>query len=125
MKWSQIVGAQIGAANWTNLQGKIQAIALEYYVEAFRDCIKFHLLSIFAHDSGEQQKYYISHYIRKPRKIPIRNFADRLEKINSYIPILPGVIDSPQGANAKRVMALDEPELSQLLLLLVPQAQQD
>ena len=88
VKWSRIVGAQIGAANWTNLQGKVQEIAREYSVESFRDCVKLHLLSVFAHDAGEQQKYYVSHYIRKPRKIPIRNFEDRLENLNSNIPIL-------------------------------------
>jgi hypothetical protein len=79
----------------------------------------------FSHDAAEQQKYYISHYIRKPRKIPIRNIAERIEKLNSYIPLLPGLIDSPQGVNMKGAEALDEPELAQLLLRLVPQAQQD
>ena len=83
MKWSQIVGAQIGSPNWTNLQGKVQEIAREYSVESFMDCVKFHLLSVFAHNAGEQQKYYISHHIKKPRKIPIRNFADWLERLNS------------------------------------------
>ena len=77
-------------------------------------------MSVFAHDAGEQQKYYISHYIRKPWKIPIKNFADQLEKLNSYIPILPGVIDCPQGANMKQAEGLDEPELSQLLNDLYP-----
>ena len=119
------MGAQIGATGWTNLQGQVQAIAREYSVESFRDCVKFHLLSVFAQDAGEQQKHYISHQFRKPRKISIRNFADQLEKLNSYIPILPGVIDSPQGANMKRAVALDEAELAQLLLRLVHQAQQD
>ena len=44
--------------------------------------------------------------------------------LNSYIPLLPGLIDSPQGANMKKAEALDEPELTQLLLWLVPQYQQ-
>ena len=57
--------------------------------------------------------------------IPIRNFADRIEKLNSYIPLLPGLINSPQGANMKRAEALKEPKLAQLLLQLVPQAQHD
>ena len=48
-----------------------------------------------------------------------------MERLNSYIPILPEVIDSPQGTNAKRVTALDEPKLAQLLLRLVPKAQKD
>ena len=57
VKWCQIVDAQVGAANWTDLQGNVQEIARENYVESFRDCIKFHLLSVFSHDSREQQKY--------------------------------------------------------------------
>ena len=120
MKWSQIMGAHIGAENWTYLQGNIQEIACKYSVESFRDCVK-----VFAHGAREQQKYYTSHLTGNPRKIPIRSFADQLEKLNSYIPILPGVIDSPQGADKKRAVALDEAELAQFLLRLVPQAQQD
>ena len=45
--------------------------------------------------------------------------------LNSYIPYLPGLFDSPHGANMKRATALDETELAQLLLRLVPQNQQD
>ena len=116
MKWSQLVESQIEAAPWTYLQGNVQNNAREHSVQSFIDCVVFHLLSVFLHDAAEQQKYYISHYIRKLRRIPIRNFADRIENPNSYIPLLPGLIDSPQGANIKRVEALDEPELAQLLL---------
>ena len=71
---------------------------------------------VFSNDAAKRQKYYISHYIKKPWKIPIRNFGDVIEKLNSYIPLLPGLIDSPLGANMKRAVALDEPELAQLLL---------
>ena len=48
-----------------------------------------------------------------------------IEMLNSYIPYLPGLTGSPQGKNMKRTTALDEPELAQLLLILVPQNQQD
>jgi hypothetical protein len=76
-------------------------------------------------DAAEHQKYYISHSLKKPRKIPWRFFCDRIEQLNSYIPYLPGLIDSPQGTNMKIATALDEPELAQLLLRLAPQSQQD
>jgi hypothetical protein len=87
--------------------------------------VTFHLLSVFSNNAAEQQKYYISHYIKKPQRIPIRNFADRIKKLNSYIPLLPGLINSPLGTHMKRAVALDEPELAQLLPGLVPQAHQD
>ena len=70
-------------------------------------------------------KSTINHYLKKPRKIPLRNFSDRIEMLNSYILYLPGLIDSLQGAYMMRATALDEPELAQLLLRLVPQNQQD
>ena len=94
---------------WTDLKGNVQNFAHEHLVDSFRECVKFHLLSVFAHDVSENQKYYISHYLKNPRKIPLRNLSDRIEMLNSYIPYLPGLIDSPQGANMKKDTALDEP----------------
>ena len=82
-------------------------------------------MSVFTYDVEEHQKYYISHHLKKSRKVLLRNFCDRIEQLNSYIPYLPGLVDSPQGANMKRAEALTEPELAQLLLRLVPQHQQD
>ena len=93
---------------------------------AFNDCVTFHLLSVFPNGTAERQKYYINHQLKKPRKIPIRNFANRIEQLNSYIAYLPGLMDSPHRTeNMRRVEALDEPEIAQLLLRLVPQAHQD
>jgi hypothetical protein len=89
VKWSQIVETQVVATPWTDLKGNLQNPARKHSVESFRDCVKFHLLSVFSHNAAEQQKYYIIHNIRKTRKIPIRNFADRIEKLNSYILLLP------------------------------------
>ena len=68
VKWSQIVETQVGATPWTDLKGNVQNLAREHSVESFRDCVKFHLLSFFSHNAAEQQKYYISHNIRKPRR---------------------------------------------------------
>ena len=95
VNWSRIVDAQIGAAPWTDLQGNMQDIAHEHYVQSFKQCVTFHLLSVFSNNAEERQKYYISHNIKKPQKIPIRNFADRIEELNSYIPLLLRLINSP------------------------------
>ena len=70
VKWSRIVDTQIGVIPWTDVQGNVQNIAREHSVDSFRECVKFHLLSVFAHDSAKHQQYYISHYLKKPRKIP-------------------------------------------------------
>jgi hypothetical protein len=125
VRWARIVETQIGVMPWTNLQGVVSNVKREFSAESFRYCVKFHLLTVFSTDAAEHQKYYISHSLKKPRKIPWRFFCDRIEQLNSYIPYLPGLIDSPQGANMKIATALDEPELAQLLLRLAPQSQQD
>ena len=75
---------QIGAAPWTDLQGHIHVSSREHSVVAFEDCVCFHLLSIFSNDAVEQQKYYINHLNKKPCKVLIKNFANHIEKLNSY-----------------------------------------
>jgi hypothetical protein len=125
VRWTRIVDTQVGVMPWTDLQGTVCNEEREYYAQSFMDCVKFHVLTVFSHDDAEHQKYYISHYLKKSRKISYRNFCNRIEQLNSYIPYLPGSIDSPQGANMKRATALDEPELAQLILRLAPQYQQD
>ena len=125
VRWTRIVDTQVRVMPWTDLQGTVNNEEREYSAQSFMDCVKFHLLTVFSHDAAEHQKYYISHYLKKSRKIPYRNFCNRIERLNSFIPYLPGLIDSPQGANMKRATALDEPDLAQLLLRLASQSQQD
>ena len=84
VRWSRIVNTQIGVIPWTDLQGNVQNIARKHLVDSFRECVKFHLMYVFAHDAAEHQTYYISHYLKKPRKILLRNFSDRIEQLNSY-----------------------------------------
>ncbi len=114
VRWTRIVDSQIGVMPWTNLKGEVNNVEREYSAESFRDCVKFHLLKVFNHDVAEHQKYYISHCLKKPRKIPWRFFCDRIEQLNSYIPYLPGSINSPQGTNMKIAEALDKPEIAKL-----------
>ena len=59
VKWSRIVDTQIGVIPWTDLQGNVQNIACENSIDFFLDCVKFHLLTDFAYDAAEHQKYYI------------------------------------------------------------------
>jgi hypothetical protein len=125
VKWARIVETQVGVMPWTDLQGEVHQIVHNYSADSFRDCVKFHLLPVFTYDAAEHQKYYISHHLKKSRKVLLKNFCNRIEMLNSYIPYLPGLVDSPQGANMKIAEALTEPELAQQLLRLVPQHQRD
>ena len=96
VKWHKIVSEQTGAAPWTDLNGKSHTTAREKDMTAFEDCVTFHLLTVFSEDSAEQQRYYINMSLKKPGKVTIRDFVERIEQLNSYLGRLPGLIDSPK-----------------------------
>ena len=88
-------------------------------VKSFKDCVNFHLLTVFSQDAAEQQKYYI--YInvdlKKTSKVTSCQFVDCMEQLNSYCGHLPGLKDSSKDiALTKRIKPFDKAELSQLLL---------
>ena len=64
VRWSRIVDTQVGVMPWTDLQCFVHNEEREHSAQAFRDCVKFHLLTVFFHDAAGNQKYYISHYLQ-------------------------------------------------------------
>ena len=100
--------------------------AREKDMTAFEDCVTFHLLTVFSEDSAEQQRYYINMSLKKPGKVTIRDFVERIKQLNSYLGRLPGLIDSPKKTKkTKAVEPFDEPELAQLILKMCPGHWQD
>jgi hypothetical protein len=65
VRWTRIVDSQIGVMPWTDLQGVVNNVERECSAESFRDCVKFHLLTVLASDAADHHKYYISHYLSK------------------------------------------------------------
>ena len=59
-KWSKIVSSQTKAAPWTYLNNRTHKMAREKMMQAFEDCVTFHLLTIFPKDAEEQQRYCIN-----------------------------------------------------------------
>ena len=52
--WDKIVKDQTESASYTDLYGKEKANAARMTNASFKKCIKFHLLSQFTFDAGEQ-----------------------------------------------------------------------
>ena len=127
LKWNKIVEKQIGVTPWTDLNGiSHNDKARQKTVKSFKDCVKFHLLQVFPNDAAEKQKYYINNHLRKPAKVTIRNFAERVETLNSYIANLPGLIDSPKALPCTtKIKPYEEAELAQALLRMCPTKWQD
>ena len=108
VKWARIVDTQVGVMPWKDLQGDVHQAVCSYSADSFRECVNFHLLLVFTYDAAEHQKYYVSHQLKNSRKDLLRNFCDRIKQLHRYIPYLPGLVDSPQGANMKSAEALTE-----------------
>jgi hypothetical protein len=49
----------------------------------------FHLLAVFPNNAAEQEKYYLSNMLKKPQRVGVRQFVQRVEQLNAYIPQLP------------------------------------
>ena len=81
----------------------------------------FHLLQVFKADAGETLKYYITNTLRKPNRVPIRQFLVRVEQLNSYLKILPCLYYSSNATQVtKMVMPLDDADLATHLLRMCP-----
>ena len=66
-----------------NLKGFKQTIVRERLRESFDDCMTFHLLTVFASDAAEQQRFYISNMLKKPARVPVRHFFQCVEQLAS------------------------------------------
>jgi hypothetical protein len=120
-KWTTIVESQVEAINWTDLKGSVHADSRPPSYESFEDCVKFHLLSVFPRDAAEQERYYINVHLKKPTRVLIRHFVDRLVQLNSYLGTLPCVYDSPMAiGKTKKITPFDEVDLAQLILKTCP-----
>jgi hypothetical protein len=124
--WDNILERHIGTAPWTDLKGKKRTIAQTKTKMSFDDCITHHLLTVFTIDSAERQKFYISNFLKKPQRVTVCAFFTRIEQLNSYIKLLPGLYNSPAaGPATKPVEPFDEAELASQLLRMCPESWQN
>ena len=121
--WDKIVQSQVGCAPWTDLQGKEHERARAKTRYSFEDCVTMHLLHRFPNDAAETQRYYISNVLKKPQRVPVRPFFQRVEQLNSYLSRLLCLYDSPSAvATTKSVVPYDDSELAMMLLRMCPES---
>jgi hypothetical protein len=84
---------------YINLQGDSLEGPMGISCELFNNCVMFHLLTVFPINAAEQEKYYISNVLKKPQRINVRQFVQRVEQLNAYIAQMPCFYYSP-NANA-------------------------
>jgi hypothetical protein len=87
--WNKIVREQTEADPFKDLQGMSRKGPRRLSHESFNKCIMFHLLTVFSNNAAEQEKYHLSNVLKKPQRIGIRQFIQRIEQLNAYIAQLP------------------------------------
>jgi hypothetical protein len=97
--WNKIICKQMESGPYLNLQGDALEGPRGMYCKSFKDCVMFHLLTVFPINTAEQEKYYISNVLKKPQRINVRQFVRCVEQLNTYIAQMPCFYYSP-NANA-------------------------
>jgi hypothetical protein len=57
----------------------------------------FHLLTMFPNNAAEQEMYYITNVLKKPKRISVCQFVQHVEQLNSFIAQLPCWFHSPSA----------------------------
>jgi hypothetical protein len=93
--WNKIVWEHLEADPFKDLQGVSKKGPRGLSWESFNNCVMFHLLTVFPNNAAEQEKYYLSNMLKKPQRVGICQFVQRVEQLNAYIPQLPCWYYSP------------------------------
>jgi hypothetical protein len=93
--WNKIVWEQMEADPFKDLQGMSRKGPRGLLHESFDKCVMFHLLTVFPNNAAEQEKYYLSNVLKKPQRVGIHQFVQRIEQLNVYVAQLPCWYYSP------------------------------
>ncbi len=93
--WNKIVKEQTEADPFKNLEGMSRKGPRGLLRESFDICIMFHLLTVFPNSAAEQEKYYLSNVDKKPQRVGIHQFVQRIEQLKTYVAQLPCWYYSP------------------------------
>jgi hypothetical protein len=125
--WNKIVKEQAETDLFKDLQGVSRIGPRGLLQESINDCIMFHLLTVFPNSATEQEKYYLSNMLKKPQRVGVHQFVQRIEQLNAYIAQLPWWYYSP-SYNAGMTPAnvpFTEADLASHVLQMCPHQWQD
>jgi hypothetical protein len=93
--WNKIVWEQTEADPYKDLQGVSKKGPRGLTREPFNKCVMFHFLNVFSNNAAEQEKKYLSNVLKKPQRVGVRQFVQRIEQLNAYVAQLPCWYYSP------------------------------
>ena len=90
-------------------------------LSVFMDCMTFHLQTVFWSDTAETQQFYINNGLKKPNRVPIKQFAQRIQQLNSYLDLLPCLLCSEHATKPTKVVEqFNDVDLASHILRMVP-----
>jgi hypothetical protein len=121
------LGADGEADPYKDLKGMSRKGPRGLSCESFDNCVMFHILTVFPNNAAEQEKYYLSNVLKKPQRVGIRQFVQRIEQLNAYVVQLPCWYYSP-SYNPSMTLAnvpFTEADLVSRILWMCPHQWQD
>jgi hypothetical protein len=124
--WAKIVEAQIDCDPFTDIYGVQHTEKRPRSWNSFMECVQLHLQTVFRCDAAETLRFYISNGLKKPNRVPIRDFVRRVERLNGYLSLLPCLYYSSKAAKSTKVVGpFDDPDMASHILRMVPRNWQD
>ena len=115
--WSKILGEQFDVTPWTHLFGVEHTKVQGKSWQSFMDCFTFHLLTVFWSDVAEIQRFYISNGLKKPNRVSIRQFVQRIQQLNGCLDLLSCLFYSEHVTKLNKVVqAFDDFDLASHIL---------
>ena len=104
-----------------DLQGVEHAEKRAKLWDSFLECMRHHLVTVFNNDATETERYYISNCLKKPNRVPIWQFVQRVQQLNSYLELLPCFHYSPWATKlTKKLGPFDDQDLASHILHMCP-----
>jgi hypothetical protein len=125
--WHKIVGKQTESDPYVNLQGDSLEGPRGMSRKSCNDRVMFHLLTALPINAAEQEKYCITNVLKKPQRINVSQFVQRVEQLNACIAQMPCFYYNPHtNASTKpKNVPFTEAELGAHVLRMCPLMWQD
>ena len=76
---------------------------------------------MFCNDAAKAQRYYISNCLKKPNRVPIRQFVQHVQQLNDYLELLPCLFPRNRATPAtKKVGPIDDANIAGHILCMCP-----
>jgi hypothetical protein len=122
-QWDKITLEMLSKDPWFGVDGESHSGPRRQIWSSFLDCIELHKLTIFAVNAAETQRYYMQQRsVKKPQRVPVRQYMARMGLLNDYLAYLPTVKNITMAVEDTKTgnVPFGEADLASIILKLLP-----